>query len=100
MAKTSKSRKAKSGKAEKGKSAKAGKSKSAKPAKPAKAPKVTAPKGSGEIYTRTDGRYAFRVRAANGQIVASSQGYSAKSDARSTLSNLLSGGYDGPITEL
>lgn len=65
------------------------------------AAKVRKPRGgSGEIYTRADGKYAFRVKASNGQIVASSQGYIAKTDARSTLTSLMTGGYDGPIVEV
>ena len=57
--------------------------------------------GSGEIYKRSDGKYAFRVKASNGQVVATdgSQGYDSKSSARSTLERLLHGDYDGPITE-
>ena len=50
---------------------------------------------SGELYTRKDGKWAFRVRAGNGQIVATdgSQGYESKTSARSTLTKLLAGGY-------
>ncbi len=52
--------------------------------------------GSGELYQRKDGKWAFRVKAANGQCVATdgSQGYSSKASAKSTLTKLLSGGYD------
>jgi len=58
--------------------------------------------GSGELYRRSDGKWAFRVRACNGQIVATDggQGYSAKASARHTLERLLSGEYKGPITEI
>ena len=55
--------------------------------------------GKGELYRQRNGKWAFRVKASNGQIVAQSQGYSAKSSARSTLEKLLSGAYDGPIEE-
>lgn len=57
--------------------------------------------GKGEVYKRADGKWAFRVKASNGQIVATDggQGYGSKSVARSTLERLLKGGYDGPITE-
>ena len=56
---------------------------------------------SGEITKRADGKYGFRVKASNGQVVATDggQGYSDKGDARSTLEKLLKGSYDGPITE-
>lgn len=55
---------------------------------------------AGEIYTRADGKYAFRVRATNGQVVATDggQGYTAKADAEHTLKKLLAGEYDGEIT--
>ena len=55
--------------------------------------------GKGEIYKRNDEKWAFRVRASNGEIVATDggQGYSAKSDAKATLERLMRGEYDGPI---
>jgi uncharacterized protein YegP (UPF0339 family) len=55
--------------------------------------------GRGQVYKRTDGKWAFRVKANNGEIVATDggQGYSAKGDAQSTLAKLLRGEYDGPI---
>jgi uncharacterized protein YegP (UPF0339 family) len=55
--------------------------------------------GKGEIYKRNDDKWAFRVRASNGEIVATDggQGYSAKSDAKATLEKLMRGEYDGPI---
>jgi uncharacterized protein YegP (UPF0339 family) len=58
--------------------------------------------GKGELYKRADGNWGFRVKASNGQQVASDggQGYSSKSDARSTLERLLKGEYDGPIDEV
>lgn len=56
--------------------------------------------GTGEIFERTDGKYAFRVKASNGEIVATDggQGYVSKSDARSTLEKLMRGDYDGAIS--
>lgn len=57
--------------------------------------------GNGEIYERKDGKFAFRVKASNGEVVATDggQGYSAKASARSTLEKLLRGDYNGPIAE-
>lgn len=56
--------------------------------------------GKGEIYKRNDGKFAFRVKASNGEVVATDggQGYNAKGDAESTLKKLMAGTYDGPIT--
>ncbi len=57
--------------------------------------------GSGEIYLRKDGKWAFRIKAANGEIVATdgSQGYNDKAHARQTLEKVMRGDYDGPISE-
>jgi uncharacterized protein YegP (UPF0339 family) len=56
---------------------------------------------AGEIVTRADGKFGFRVKASNGQVVATDggQGYSDKGDARSTLQKLLNGDYKGDITD-
>jgi uncharacterized protein YegP (UPF0339 family) len=55
--------------------------------------------GKGELYKRNDDKWAFRVKASNGEIVATDggQGYSAKADAKATLEKLMRGDYDGPI---
>ena len=57
---------------------------------------------SGELYRRADDKWAFRVKAANGQIVATDggQSYERKSDARKTLQKVMGGKYDGPIREV
>ena len=57
--------------------------------------------GSGTVYKRSDGKYAFRVKAGNGEVVATDggQGYSGKSGAKSTLEKLLAGGYAGDIKD-
>ena len=54
--------------------------------------------GKGELYQQKNGKWAFRVKASNGQIAAS-QGYAKRASARSTLEKLLKGAYDGPIIE-
>ena len=52
--------------------------------------------GKGELYKRRDNKWAFRIKAANGQIVATdgSQGYESKTSARNTLKKLLAGDYN------
>ena len=54
---------------------------------------------SGELYRRTDGKWAFRIKASNGEIVATDggQGYDSKSDARGTLERVMRGEFDGLI---
>jgi uncharacterized protein YegP (UPF0339 family) len=58
--------------------------------------------GSGELYQRADDKWAFRIKASNGQIVATDggQGYESKSDTRDTLEKVMGGEYDGPIEEV
>lgn len=58
--------------------------------------------GKGEVYQRNDKKWAFRVKAANGEIIATdgSQGYNEKASAKATLEKLMRGDYDGPITEM
>jgi uncharacterized protein YegP (UPF0339 family) len=57
--------------------------------------------GSGEYYKRADGKWAFRVKASNGQKVATdgSQGYDHENDAKDTLTKLMRGDYNGTITK-
>ena len=54
------------------------------------------------LYRRADNRWAFRIKASNGQIVATDggQGYESKPDARDTLVEVMGGEYDGPIEEV
>ena len=58
--------------------------------------------GKGEIYRRADDKYAFRVKAKNGETVATdgSQGYENKADARQTLERLMRGDYNGRVVDL
>ncbi len=58
--------------------------------------------GSGQIYKRKDGKWAWRLIASNGQTVATDggQGYSSKKSAESTLTIVMDGAYKGPITEV
>ncbi len=61
--------------------------------------RIRAESASGELYKRRNGKWAFRVKASNGQIVATDggQGYVSKSDARRTLEKVMGGEFDGPI---
>ncbi|MDQ6946050.1 MAG: right-handed parallel beta-helix repeat-containing protein [Actinomycetota bacterium] len=55
--------------------------------------------GTGELFENSDGKWAFRVKAANGKPIAIEEGdgYPTKAAARGILKKLLSGAYDGPI---
>jgi uncharacterized protein YegP (UPF0339 family) len=56
----------------------------------------------GEVYKRHDGKWAWRIKAANGEIVATDggQGYETRAGARNTLEKVMSGQYAGPIHDL
>lgn len=56
--------------------------------------------GKGEVYKRSGGDWAFRVKASNGEIVATDgvQGYTRSESARETLEKLMRGDYNGEIT--
>jgi parallel beta-helix repeat protein len=57
--------------------------------------------GSGELYKGSEGKWAFRVKAANGKVLALNDppGYASKAEARSVLTKLLKGDYNGPVRE-
>ncbi len=57
--------------------------------------------GNATVYKRADGKWAFRIKAGNNEVVATDggQGYSNKGDARETLEKLMRGEYQGPISE-
>ena len=38
--------------------------------------------GKFELFTDNAGKYRFRLKASNGQIIASSEGYASKKSAR------------------
>jgi uncharacterized protein YegP (UPF0339 family) len=58
--------------------------------------------GSGEYYQRKDGKWAFRIKASNGEIVATDggQGYNDKANAKETLEKVIRGDYAGKVTEV
>jgi uncharacterized protein YegP (UPF0339 family) len=52
-----------------------------------------------EVYRRGDGKWAWRVRAANGQVVATdgAQGYSSRADAAAMALRVTGGEVDRDI---
>lgn len=52
--------------------------------------------GNGEVYIRHDRKWAFRVRAENGQIIAddANQGYENRLEAIKICEKLIIGGYE------
>jgi parallel beta-helix repeat protein len=57
--------------------------------------------GSGELFKDSDGKWSFRVLASTGDVVAVHDGapFPTKTGARATLTKLLKGGYNGPVTD-
>ena len=55
-----------------------------------------------EEYQRKDGKWAFRIKSRNGQVVATdgSQGYASKGSCSKTLGKIVGGTYNGPVIEL
>ena len=59
--------------------------------------------GSGELAKGSDGKWGFRVKASNGKVVATDggpPGYETKSQARTILTKLLKGDYNGPVHDM
>jgi uncharacterized protein YegP (UPF0339 family) len=56
--------------------------------------------GTGEVYERKDGKWGFRVKAGNGEIVATGQGYATRQSCRNTLKKLMGGDYNGEIKKV
>lgn len=56
---------------------------------------------SREVYKRSDGKWAFRVRSGSDVVATDGgQGYNNKADAKGTLKKLVDGTYNGDIAEL
>ncbi len=43
---------------------------------------------TGELFRDSEGKWRFRVRAANGEVITQSESYSRRRDAENTLLNL------------
>ena len=56
--------------------------------------------GKGEVYKRSDGKFAWRLKASNGEVVATDggQGYNSSANAKETLQKVMNGDYKGDIT--
>jgi uncharacterized protein YegP (UPF0339 family) len=52
-----------------------------------------------EIYTDKAGEFRFRIRATNGNILASSEGYKAKSSAQNAIDRIKSDAAAAPVVE-
>lgn len=52
-----------------------------------------------EIYKDKAGEFRFRIRATNGNILASSEGYKAKASAQNTIDRIKSDAATAPVVD-
>lgn len=56
--------------------------------------------GKFEIYTDKAGEFRFRLKAANGEVIATSQGYSAKASALNGIDSVRRNAADAEVVEV
>ena len=50
-----------------------------------------------EIFTDKEGKFRFRLRASNGEIICASQGYTAKTNARTGIESIAENAPDAEV---
>ncbi|WP_311258916.1 YegP family protein [Microbacterium sp. WCS2018Hpa-9] len=56
--------------------------------------------GTFELYEDRAGEHRFRLKAGNGQVIATSEGYSSKSAARNGIESVKTNAPDAEIVEI
>lgn len=56
--------------------------------------------GKFELYKDKAGEYRFRLKAANGQTIAVSEGYSSKASALNGVESVKTNAPDAPVVEV
>lgn len=56
--------------------------------------------GKFEIYQSSNGEYRFRLKAANGEIIASSEGYSSKASAKNGIESVKTNAATAEVVDL
>ena len=56
--------------------------------------------GTFELYTDKAGKYRFRLKASNGQVVAASQAYESKASALNGIESVKNSSVDAPTVEV
>ena len=56
--------------------------------------------GKFELYTDSAGKYRFRLKASNGQVIASSQGYASKKSALDGIASVRKHAPDAEVVEI
>ncbi|MBQ7004237.1 MAG: YegP family protein [Oscillospiraceae bacterium] len=52
-----------------------------------------------ELYTDKAGEFRFRLKAKNGQIIAASEGYTAKASCKNGIESVRKNSVDAPVIE-
>lgn len=52
-----------------------------------------------EVYTDKKGEFRFRLKATNGEIIATSEGYKTKSSCMNGIASVQKNAPDAPVTE-
>jgi uncharacterized protein YegP (UPF0339 family) len=56
--------------------------------------------GTFELYQDKAGKYRFRLKASNGQVVAASQAYESKASALNGIESVKNSSVDAPTVEV
>ncbi len=56
--------------------------------------------GKFELYTDKSGKYRFRLKASNGQVIASGQAYASKESCKKGIESLKKNAPDAEIVEV
>jgi uncharacterized protein len=56
--------------------------------------------GKFEVWTDKAGEYRFRLKAANGEIIATSEGYSSKKSCMNGIQSVMKNAPKAPIIEI
>ncbi|MFA5102409.1 MAG: YegP family protein [Candidatus Thermoplasmatota archaeon] len=56
--------------------------------------------GKFEVWTDKAGEYRFRMKAANGEIIATSEGYSSKKSCMNGIQSVMKNAPKAPIVEI
>lgn len=53
-----------------------------------------------ELFKDTDGQFRFHLKAANGQIIAASEGYKTRAGANAGIASVRKNAADAPVVEV
>lgn len=56
--------------------------------------------GKFELWVDKGGQYRFNLKASNGQVIATSEGYSSKASAMNGIASVKSNAADAEVVEL